>query len=218
MDQELHWAILLWCYFFWKFYEVGIIYSSKRLSGLLYLGLEPSLIARVLFSLVQFISVTQLCPTLRPHGLQRARSPCPSPAPGTCSDSHPSGQLCHPAILSAVLPFSSCLQSFPASWSFLMRQFFTSGGQRIGVAASVLPMNIQDWCPVGLTGLISLQSKGLSRMLSNTTVQKHQFFSAQLSLWSNYHIHTWLLENHREMGEGNRIEMGKCLAFDKNIP
>ena len=97
---------------------------------------------------------------------------------------------------------------------------FTSGGQSIGVSAStsILPMNTQDWFPLGSTGWISLQSKGLLRVFSNTTVQKHQFFSAQLSLWSNYHIHTWLLENHRETGEGNHIEMGKCLAFDKNIP
>ena len=103
---------------------------------------------------------------------------------------------CHPAISSSVSPFSSCPQSLPASKSFPMSQFFTSGGQSIGVSAStsVLPMNIQDRCLIGWTGRISLQSKGLSRVFSNTTVQKHQFFGAQLSLWSNSHIYTWLLE------------------------
>ena len=105
--------------------------------------------------------------------------------------------LCHPTISSSVIPFSSCLHSFQASGSFPMSQFFASGGQNIGVSASasVLPMNIQDWFPFGWTGLISLQSKGLSRVFSNTTVQKHQFFSAQLSLLSNSHIHTWLLDS-----------------------
>ena len=103
---------------------------------------------------------------------------------------------CHPTISSFVIPFSSCLQSFPESGSFLMIQLFASGGQSIGALAlaSVLPMNIKDWVPLGLTGLISLQSKGLSRVFSNTTVQKHPFFSAQPSLWSNSHIHTWPLE------------------------
>ena len=128
----------------------------------------------------QFNSVTQLCLTLRPHGLQHARLPCPSPTPGACSNSHPSSRWCHPTISSFVVPFS-CLQSFPASGSFLMSQFFASGGQTIGVSASasVLPMNIQVWFPLGMTGWISLQSKGLSRVFSNTTVQKHQFFGAQ---------------------------------------
>ena len=102
----------------------------------------------------------------------------------------------HPIISSSVVPFSSHLQSFPASGSFPVNQFFSSGDQNIGASdsASVLPMNIQDWFPLRLTGLISLQAKGLSRAFSNTTVQKHQFFNAQLSLWSNSHIHTWLLE------------------------
>ena len=129
------------------------------------------------------------------HGLQHAGLPCPSPIPGAYSNSCLSGRWCHPTISSSVIPFSSCLQSFPASGS-LMSQFFKSGGQSIGASASasVLPMNIQDWFPLGLTGLISLQSKGLSRIFSNTTVQKHQFFGTQLSLWSNFHIHTWLLE------------------------
>ena len=122
--------------------------------------------------------------SLRPQGLQHARRPCPSPIPGACSNSCPSRWWCHLTILSSVVPFSSCLQSFPASGSFQISQFFTTGGQSIGVSssASVLPMNIQDWFPLGLTGLISLQSKGLSRLFYNTTVQKHQFFGTQLSL------------------------------------
>ena len=130
------------------------------------------------------------------HGLQHARLPCPSATPGACSDSCPSCRWCHPTIPSSVILYSSHLQSFPASESFPMSQFFTSGGQSIGVSASasVLPMNIQDWFLLGWTGWISLQSKGLSRVFSNTTVQQHQCFSTQLSLWSNSHIHTWLLE------------------------
>ena len=120
---------------------------------------------------------------LQPQGLQHARLPCPSPSPGICSNSCPSSRWCHPTISSSVVLFSSCLQSFPASGSFLISQFFSSGGQSIGVSASasVLPMNIQDWSPLGWTGWISLQSKGLSRVFSNTTVRKHQFFSTQLS-------------------------------------
>ena len=131
----------------------------------------------------QFSSVTQLCPTLHSHGLQHARLPCPSPTPAACSNSYPSNRWYHPTISSSVVPFS-CLQYFPASVSFLRSQFFTSGDQNIGASASasVFPMNIQDWFSLGLTGLISLQSKGLSRVFSNTTVQKHQFFGAQLSL------------------------------------
>ena len=112
---------------------------------------------------------------------------------GGCSNSCPSSQWRHPNISSSV---SSCLQSFPASGSFQMSQFFESGSQsiRVSASASVLAMNIQDWSPLGLTGLISLRSKGLSRVFSNTTVPKHQFFGAQLYLWSNSHSHTWLLE------------------------
>ena len=118
--------------------------------------------------------------SLRPHGLQHARPPCPLPTPRVYSNSCPLSQWCHPTISSSVVPFSSCPQSFPASGPFQISQFFTSGGQSIGVLASssVLPMNIQDWFPLGWTGWISLQSKGLSRVFSNTTVQKHQFFSA----------------------------------------
>ena len=131
---------------------------------------------------------------LWPHGLQHARPPCPSPTPGVYSNSCQLSRWCHPTISYSVVPFSFCLQSFPASESFPMSQFFASGGQSMGASASVLPMNIQGWFPLGWTGWISLQSKGLSRVFSNTAVQKHQFFSAQLSLRSNSHIHTWLLE------------------------
>ena len=131
--------------------------------------------------------------SLWPHEPQHARPPCPSPTPGDCSNSCPLSQWCHLTISSSVIPFSSCLQSFPASGSFPMSQFFASGGQTIGVSASasVLPMNTQDWSPLGWTDWISLQSKGLSRVFSNTTVQKHQFLSTQLSSQSNSHIHTW---------------------------
>ena len=128
-------------------------------------------------------SVVQSCLTLRPHGLQHARLPCPSPSPGACSNSYPLSRWCHPNTLSSLVPFSR-LQSFPASGSLQISQFFVSGGQSTGASASpsVLPMNIQDWFPLGLTGLIFFQSKGLSRVFSNTTVQKHQFVGAQLSL------------------------------------
>ena len=134
--------------------------------------------------------------SLRPHGLQHSRLPYPSPSPGACSNSCPLSQWCHPKISSSVVPFSSCLHSFPASMLFSMSWLFTSGDQSIGApsSASVLPMNIQDWFSLGWTGWISLQSKGLSRVFSNTTVQKHQFFSTQPSLQPNSHIRTWLLE------------------------
>ena len=152
--------------------------------------------------------------SLRPHGLQHNRLPCPSPSPGACSNSCPLSQWCHPTISSSVVPFSSCLQSFPASGFFPMSWLFTSGGPSIGasVSASVLPVNIQDWFPLGLIHWITLQSKGLSRVFSNTTVQKHQFFSPQPSLWSSSYIHTWLLEKpelwlnmvwQKVTGEGN---------------
>ena len=132
--------------------------------------------------------------SLRPHELQHARPPCPSPSPGVHSDSRPSSQWCHPTISSSVIPFCSCPQSLPASESFPMSQLFRWGGQSIGVSASasVLPKNTQDWS-LGWTGWISLQSKLLSRVFSNTTVQKHQFFSFQLSSQSNSHIHPLLV-------------------------
>ena len=145
---------------------------------------------------IQFSPVTQLCPTLWPHGLQHASLPCPSAVPGACSNSCLLIWYCHPTILSSFVPFSSCFQPFPASGSFPVSQLFASGGQSIGASASAsfLPMNIQDWFPLGWTGWISLKPRGLSSVFSNTTVQKHWFFGAQLSLWVNYHIHTWLLE------------------------
>ena len=144
------------------------------------------------FSSVQF-SRSVVSDSLWPHELQHTRPPCPSPTPRVHSDSRPSNQWCHPAILSSVIPFSSCPQSLPASESFPMSQLFARGGQSNGVSAlaSVLPKNTQD---LEWTGWISLQSKGLSRVSSNTTVQKHQFFGAQLSSQFNSHIHTWLLE------------------------
>ena len=147
--------------------------------------------------MVQF-SCSVMFDSLPPHALQHARLPCPSPIPGTCSNSHPLSQWCHPTISSSVVPFSSSLQSFPVPGSFLRSQFFTSGGQSIELHLQHhLPVNIQHWFPLGLTGLISLQSKELSRVFSNITVQKNQFFSTQLSLYYNSHIHTWLLEkNH----------------------
>ena len=128
------------------------------------------------------------------HGLQHTRPHCPSPSPRACSNSCPLTQWCHASISSSVIPFSSHLQYFPASGSFLRSQLFTPGDQSVeaSASASVLPMNMQDWFPSRLTGLISLQSKELSWVFSNTTVQKHQFFSVQPSLWSNSHTHTWL--------------------------
>ena len=151
---------------------------------------------------VQF-SCSVVPDSLRPHGLQHARPPCPSPTPGVHPNSCPSSWWCPPTISSSVVPFYSCPQSLPASGSFQLSQLFTSGGQSIAVSAatSVLPMNTQDWSPLGWIGWISLQSKGLSRVFSNTTVKiklkkkkKPQFFGAQLSLQSNSHIHIWLLE------------------------
>ena len=142
---------------------------------------------------VQFSSVAQSCPTLWPHESQHARPPCSSPTPEVHSNSCSSSRWCHLAISSSVTHFSSCPQSLPASGSFPMSQLFAWGHQSIGVSASasVLPVNTQDWSPLEWPGWISLQSKGLSRVFSNTTVQKHQFFGAQLSSQSNSHIHTW---------------------------
>ena len=145
---------------------------------------------------VQF-SCSVLSDSLEPHESQHARPPCPSLTPGVYSNSHLSSRWCHPAISSSVIPFSSCPQSLPALGSFPMSQHFAWGGQSIGASASalVLPMNTQDWSPLGWTGWISLQSKGLSRVFSNTTVQKHQFFGTQLCSQSNSHIHTWPLSH-----------------------
>ena len=153
------------------------------------------------FSLSHFMSSVQfscsvMCDCFRPHESQHTRPPCPSPTPGVYRNTCPLSQWCHPAISSTVIPFSSCPQSLPASGSFPMSQLFAWGGQSIGVSASasVLPMNTQGWSPLEWTGWISLQSRGLSRVFSNTTVQKHQFFSTHLSSQSNSHIHTWPLE------------------------
>ena len=148
-----------------------------------FINLEWASDLTTLLSSVQF-SHSVVSDSLWPHGLQHARRPCPSPTPGVYSNSCPLSRWCQPTILSSIIPFSSHLQSFPASGSFPMSQFFASGGQSSGVSApvSVLPLNTQDWSPLGWTGWISLQSKGLSRVFSNTTVQKHQFFCAQLSL------------------------------------
>ena len=146
-------------------------------------------------SSVQF-SRSVVSDSSRPHESQHARPPCPSQTPRVYSNSCPSSWWCHPAMSSSVIPFSSCPQSFPASWSFQMSQLFPSGGQSSGVSAiaSVFPMNTQDLSPLGWTGWSSLQSKGLLRVFSKTTVQKHQFFGTQLSSQSNSHIHTWPLE------------------------
>ena len=150
----------------------------------------------IIISSVQF-SCSVVSDSLRPHELHHVRPPCSSPFPGACSNSCPLSPWCHPTISSSVTSFSSFLQSFPASESVPMSRLFTFGSSQstwASASASILPMNIQDWFPLGWTGWISLQSKGLSRVFSNTTVQKHQFFSAQSSLWSNSHIHIWPLE------------------------
>ena len=168
----------------------------------------------VQFSSFQSLSCVQL---LRPHESQQARPPCPSPSPGVYPNSCPSSHWCHPAISSSVIPFSSCPQSLPASESFLMSQHFAWGGQSTGVSASasVLRMNTQDWSPLEWTGWISLQSKGLSSVFSNTTVQKHQFFSTQLSSQSNSHIHTWPLE--KPIALTRRTFVGKVMSLLLNM-
>ena len=150
---------------------------------------------QILVSSVQF-SCSVMSDSSRPHESQHTRPPCPSPTPWVYSDSRPSSQWCHPAISSSVIPFSSCPQSLLTSESFLMSQLFTWGGQSTGVSAlaSFLPKKSQGWSPSEWTGWISLQSKELSRVFSNTTVQKHQFFGTQPSSQSNSNIHTWLLE------------------------
>ena len=159
--------------------------SDQRLCLLISIWLAP-------LSSVQF-SHTVVSHSLRPHELQHARPPCPSPTPGVHSDSPPSSQWCLSAISCSVVPFSSCPQSLPASEFFPMSQLFTWGGQCTGVSALApfLPKNTQDWSPLEWTHWISLWSKGLSRIFSNTTVQKHQFLGAQPSSQSNSHIHTW---------------------------
>ena len=167
---------------------------------LLYIYLTKDSYSEYVDSSLEF-SHSVVSGSLQPHKLQQARLPCPSLTTEACSNSSLSlrssllSRWCHPSISSSVVPFS-CPQSFPESGSFPRSQFFASGGQSNGVwaSASILPMNIQGWFPLGLTSWISLQSKGLSRVFSNTTVQKHQFFGNQLSLWPNCYIQTWPLE------------------------
>ena len=165
-----------------------------------WISLSPNLPLFVQNQSVHFSSVqfrpSVMSDSLQPYELQHTRPPCPLPTPGVYPNSCSLSQWCHPAISSSVILFISCPQSLPVSGSFQMTQLFTWGGQSIGISAStsVLPMNTQDWSPLGWTGWISLQSKGLWRVFSNTTVQRHQFLSAKLSLQSNSHIHTWPLE------------------------
>ena len=168
----------------WNFLFLMYMCVRKRERDVIHIAYFSRKSFTLTISSVQF-SCSVMSDSFRPHGLQHTRPPCPSLTPGVYPNPCPSSQWCHPTISSSVVPFSSCLQSFPASGSFQMSQLFTSGGQSIRVSAStsVLSMNTQDWCPLGWTGWISLQSKGLSRVFSNTTVQKHQFFGAQLSLW-----------------------------------
>ena len=165
-------CLLFWIQYFFRFFHQN--YTVDKTVTTLQIKTDSS---------VQF-STSVVSNSFGPRGLQHTRFPSPSTTPRACSNSCPSSRWCHPTISFSVIPFSSCLQSFPASRSFQMSQLFTLGGQSIGVSAlaSVLPMNIQDWFPLGLTGLISLLPKGLSRVFSNSTVQKHQFFSAQLFL------------------------------------
>ena len=171
---------------------------------LYFMTVRPGRVKSSLHILSLQFSRSVVSDSLRPHELQHPRSPCPSPTPRVHPNPCPLSWWCHPTISSSVFPFSSCPQSFPESRSFQMNQLFSSGGQSIGVSASasVLPMNTQDWSPLGWTGWISVQSKGLSRVFSNTTVQKHQFFSAQLSSQSNSHIHTWPLEKPQPWIDG----------------
>ena len=197
MFTELLYHLKLYCKYFqglWVFLSSYLFWGRDQGRFKSMLPLPPSSQSFLLilkFGSVHFSS-SVVSNSLQSHGLQHARIFCLSPTPRACSNSCPSSWWYHPAISSSIVPFSSCHQSFPASGSFPMSQFFTSDDQSIGASASVLPMNNQDWFPLGWTGWISLQSKGLWRVFSNTTVQKHQFFSAQLSLCSNSHIHKWL--------------------------
>ena len=173
---------MFWLFLYWHSFH--LVFPPKFISD------SPSLCVisylHITSTWGQFSSVSHsiVSNSLRPRGLQLARLPCPSPTPGAYSNSCPSSWWCHPTISSSVVPFSSCPQSFPAPGSFPRSWFFASGGQGIGVSASasVLPMNIQDWFPLGMTGWISLQFRGLSRVFSNTTVQKHQFFGSSILL------------------------------------
>ena len=169
-------------------------------------------------------------PSQKPHGRQHITLPCPSPSPGAYSNSWPLSRWCHSTISSFAVLFSSCPKSFPVSGSFLMNQPFTSGGQSIGASASVLPVDIQGWFSLGLTGLISLQSKELSRVFSNTTIQKHQLFSAQPSLWSNFSSvqllsHVWLVmttpwtaARQATVSTSNSLNLLKLMSIELVMP
>ena len=175
-------------------------YTSGSSWFTLFWGLACKILNMTLLAwiVVQLFSLTlcELSDSFWPCGLQHTRLPCPSPSPRACTNSYSLSWWCHPTISSSIVPFSSWLQCCPESQSFLMSPLSASGGQSIAASAlaSVFPMNIQDWFPLGWTGLISLQSKRHWRFFSNTTVRKHQFFGTQPSLWSNFHIPTWLLD------------------------
>ena len=179
-----------------KYNESNHLNRILCLEWKMYVGLRKGMSDELLRQPSVQFSHSVVSDFLQPHEMQHSRPPCPSPTPRVHPNSYPSSPWCHPAISSSVIPFSSCPQFLPASGSFPMSQLFAWGGQSIGVSAlaSVFPKNTQDWSPSEWTGWISLQSKGLSIVFSNTTVQKHQFFSAQLSSQSNSHIHTWPLE------------------------
>ena len=181
-------------FFCQSFFNINFYWSIVAIQCCVHLYCTPKWVS-LQFSSVQF-SRSVVSDSLQPHESQHTRPPCPSPTPGVHSDSRPSSQWYHPAISSSVIPFSSCPQSLPASESFPMSQYFAWGGQitEVSALASFLPKKSQGWSPSEWTGWISLQSKGLSRVFSNTTVQKHQFFGTQPSSQSNSHIHTWLLE------------------------
>ena len=170
------------------YFVVVVVVQSLRRVRLIAIPWSAACQAILSFAISQFSSVQFSCSVMSDslwlHEPQHARPPCPLPTPRVHTNPCPLSWWCHPTILSSVVPFSSCPQSFPTSGYFPMNQLFASGGQSIGVSAStsVLPMNIKDWFPSGLTGLISLQSKGLSRVFSNATVQRHQFVITQLSL------------------------------------
>ena len=201
---DIFWHVFLKIAYNLQFLNVLKMIRSHGLMGVMELSINPQSSEDCIFqtllptferTLLSF-SWTVMSDSLQPHGRQHARLPCPSPSPRACSNSCPLSWWCHSTNSFSVVPFFSHFQSIPASGSLLMSWLFTSGDQSIRASASTstLPVNIQDWSPLGLTGLISLQSKGLSRVFSNTTVQKHQFFTTQPSLWSSFHIHTSLLE------------------------
>ena len=182
-------------YYYFELLNLNLFPNVESHLSIIWKAFFTTIWPQITLNFLQF-SRSVVSDSLRPHESQHARPPCPSPTPGVHSDSCPSSQWCHPAISSSVVPFSSCPQSLPAPGSFPMSQLFAWGGQSTGVSAlaSFLPKKSQGWYPSEWTGWISLQSKGLSRVFSNTTVQKHQCFSAQLSSQSNSHIHTWPLE------------------------